>query len=238
MVQAPYVQAGYNILGPLAQAAMAPRAGQPYLDQAQGYLQQAAGMVPPSMAGGLTPNLQAWLQQTPGYQFQLGQGLSAVQGAAAARGLGVSGTSLKGAATYATGLADANYQNQFNNAQTAWQDVINQGVQSQNLGTLANTLQASQYGQLANIANLGQNAATGTAQAATAAGQQGTGAITQFGSNYGNFLTQAGQAQAAGTVGPANALTSSINNYLGLNAFQNAIQNSMQGSTTLNPLYG
>lgn len=58
---------------------------------------------------------QATLEKTPGYQFNKTQGLKAVQNSAAARGLGVSGAALKGAATFATGLADNTYQNQFNN---------------------------------------------------------------------------------------------------------------------------
>lgn len=58
------------------------------------------------------------LQQTPGWQFNYTQGLKATQNSAAARGLGVSGAALKGASTFATGLADSTYQNQFNNEQT------------------------------------------------------------------------------------------------------------------------
>src|SRR5882762_376786 len=61
---------------------------------------------------------QATLEATPGYQFNKTQGLKAVQNSAAARGLGVSGAALKGAATFATGLADSTYQQQFSNAQT------------------------------------------------------------------------------------------------------------------------
>jgi hypothetical protein len=59
---------------------------------------------------------QATLEKTPGYQFNLTQGLKAAQNSAAARGLGTSGAALKGATTFATGLADSTYQNQFNNA--------------------------------------------------------------------------------------------------------------------------
>ena len=45
------------------------------------------------------------------YNFTRTQGLKAVQNAAAARGLGVSGAALKGASSFATGLADNTYQN-------------------------------------------------------------------------------------------------------------------------------
>lgn len=55
------------------------------------------------------------LTQTPGYQFTLDQGLKGVQNSYAARGLGSSGAALKGAARYATGLADATYNQQLEN---------------------------------------------------------------------------------------------------------------------------
>jgi hypothetical protein len=71
------------------------------------YIAQAAGERPLQMT-------QAQLEQTPGYQFTRDQGLKMTQSAAAARGLGVSGASLKGAATYATGLANTTYKDQFN----------------------------------------------------------------------------------------------------------------------------
>lgn len=91
---------------------------------------------------------QAALENTPGYQFNKTQGLKAVQNAAAARGLGVSGAALKGAATFATGLADSTYQNQFNNAQTN---------------------QANAFNRLSSLVNTGENAAAQTGAAGTAA---------------------------------------------------------------------
>ena len=72
---------------------------------------------------------QAQLEQTPGYQFTLQQGLQATQSSAAARGLGVSGAALKGAATYATGLADNTYKDQFGIAQQQFADTVNQQQQ-------------------------------------------------------------------------------------------------------------
>jgi hypothetical protein len=60
---------------------------------------------------------QATLETLPGYQFARTQGLKAVQNSAAARGLGVSGAALKGAATFSQGLADQNYNNYFTQEQ-------------------------------------------------------------------------------------------------------------------------
>lgn len=57
------------------------------------------------------------LQSLPGYQFTLNQGLQAVQSGAAARGLGSSGAAMRGAADYATGLANQNYLSYANQLQ-------------------------------------------------------------------------------------------------------------------------
>lgn len=116
---------------------------------------------------------QATLEQTPGYQFNLTQGLKAVQNSAAARGLGASGAAQKGAASYATGLADSTYQNQFNNA---------------------NTNQTNAYNRLMGLVSSGQSAAAGT----VAANQQTTNAINSNTIGAGNA-----QAAADNTIGKA-----------------------------------
>ncbi len=77
------------------------------------------------------------IQQTPGYRFNLQQGLKGVENSAAARGLGTSGAALKGAAIYATGLADSTYQNQFNNALTKYQTNYNNLLGQAQLGEAA-----------------------------------------------------------------------------------------------------
>lgn len=94
---------------------------------------------------------QAWLQQTPGYQFALKQGLKAAQNSAAARGLGSSGAALKGASSYATGLADQTFGEQFNR-ELAQRD--------------------ARYNKLMGVSQLGGNAAAQTGQGAIATGQQ------------------------------------------------------------------
>jgi hypothetical protein len=224
----PFVQGGQSAVPAMQYMAQQPSAGAPYLQQGANYLSQAAGMTPPSVM------TEADLQNTPGYQFQLAQGLKATQAAAAARGLGVSGASLKGAATFATGLADSNYQNQFNNAQTAWQDVINQGAQSLQQGTLAQQMQQQQYNQYAGLGTLGENAAAGAGTAGTAAANATSTGLTAGAGQAGNYLTQAGQAQAAGTAGVGNAATSGVNSYLSYNALQGLMgnQNTFGGSQT------
>jgi len=59
-------------------------------------------------------DVQGYLESLPGYKFTRDQGLKSVQSGYASRGLANSGAAMKGAASYATGLADSTYGNQFN----------------------------------------------------------------------------------------------------------------------------
>lgn len=134
---------------------------------------------------------QATLEATPGYQFNLTQGLKAVQNSAAARGLGTSGAALKGAAGYATGLADSTYQNQFNNANTNTTNAYNRLMGVSQLGENA-AAQTGAYGT-----QTAQGIAQNTTNAGTAisAGIQGaTNSLTNGANNYAgyNYLLQNG----------------------------------------------
>jgi hypothetical protein len=177
----PFTQTGQNILPALTDAALTRTGGGP------DYVSQAAAL-------GSGPDMQAALERTPGYQFQLQQGLKATQSAAAARGLGVSGAALKGAATFATGLADSNYEKRF-------ADLLQLNTAQQ--GNVQN-----RYSRLAGVGQLGESAAAGT-------GAVGANAANTAAS----ATTAAGTAQAAGALGGANsignAVNSGINNYLG-----------------------
>lgn len=97
--------------------------------------------------GGIAgPNqIQASLESLPGYQFARTQGLKGVQNAAAARGLGVSGAALKGAAKFATGLADSTYGDQINRLQGVANMGENAAAQTgsyatQNAGNISNNI--------------------------------------------------------------------------------------------------
>lgn len=155
---------------------------------------------------------EATLQKTPGYQFNLTQGLKSVQSAAAARGLGVSGAALKGAASYATGLADSTYQNQFNNAQTNWQ---NQNINRQ---FALNALTGQQA--------VGENAAAGVGNAGIATGSaigaNAIGAANSVGSN----LLGAGNAAGAASIASGNAIGNSANSALQAYTLNNLLTGS------------
>jgi hypothetical protein len=164
---------------------------------------------------------EAGLEQTPGYQFTLQQGLKSTQNAAAAQGLGVSGAALKGAASYATGLADSTYGSQLTNAINTYNTQLN-GWQQGFTDYWSN--QTNRYNQLYNIASLGANSAAG----------QGT-SNTQGAANTGNALQTAGQASAAGTQGAANTLSNALNTP----STQNLLTNLFSGGgSTINPASG
>jgi hypothetical protein len=125
---------------------------------------------------------ESTLRQTPGYQFSLNQGLKSVQNSAAARGLGTSGAALKGAAGYATGLADSTYQQQFQNALTNKQNTFNMLSGVAGLGENAAARTGTIGQQMA--ANAGNALiASGTAQSAGI-----NGAANALTGAYGSYL--------------------------------------------------
>lgn len=150
---------------------------------------------------------QAMLEQTPGYQFNLKQGLKAVQNSAAARGLGVSGAAEKGAADYATGLADSTYQNQFNNAVTN---------------------QTNQFNRLMALTNLGQNSAAGVGQAGISTGNS-------LASNaIGSGNAQAAGSIAAGQAYQGTGNNILLNNLTGGGLFGGNSNSLMQTQNAVN----
>lgn len=133
------------------------------------------------------------LQNTPGYQFALNQGLKGTNNALASQGLGLSGAQAKGLSSFATGLADQTYGNQFNRALSTF----NTNYQ----------VDANRINNLQGLVNTGQNSAAQTGQAAMAGAN-----------NAGNYLTQGANAQASGIMGASNAVNSGMQNYMLYNA--------------------
>lgn len=153
--------------------------------------------------------------QTPGYQFTLDNGLRAVQNSASARGLGTSGAAMRGAADYASGLANSTYNDVYSRALNTF---------NTNYGSAANRVN-----RLWNLVGSGQNAAAtnGSLGAQTA-------------NSIGDTLMSGANAAAAGRVGSANALAGGLNG-LGQNALlygmmqNNAGSGSAGGGVGVNP---
>lgn len=149
---------------------------------------QAAGTTAVNQMNGAVlngqPNAQQVLAQDPGYQFRLDQANLALQRMQAASGGVGSGGALKAAAQYSQNLASSEYGNAYNRV-----------LQSN----------AQRFGQLNALAGIGANANQQQLYAgANYANQSGAYGMDTSRLNS-DLLTQIGNAQAAGTVGQANA---------------------------------
>lgn len=202
--QAPFIQAGVGALG--EQNALINDYGAllaPY--------QQAINT---NLPGTLT---QSQLEATPGYQFTLDQGLKSVASSNSAKGLGVSGAALKGAAQYATGLANSTYNTDFNQQQQQYADLSNnysQALASQN----------QNYNQVTGRATLGENASTQSGSQAQTGATNASGIATSLGNSLGASSIAQGNALAGGLTGIGNSAQAYYGNQL---AQQNA--NSLSG---------
>jgi hypothetical protein len=119
--------------------------------------------------------------------------LQANQNAMAAKGLGVSGAAMKGAATYATGLANQTYGDQFNRLVASGTNSLAANTATQ--GNLTNS-----FNRLLGTSQLGENAASQTGTTGASLGNAAAGAITA-----------GGAAGAAGSIATGNALAGGVN---------------------------
>lgn len=131
------------------------------------------------------------LEATPGYKFAREQGLKAVQNSAAARGLGVSGAALKGAATFATGLADQTYNTRFGQQVTAYEKAL-QGVEEQR------AIKQDAYSRLKGLVDTGATAAGNAANVVSGIGKVEQQTAQNIGQAQAGALTGGAAAEAAG----------------------------------------
>ena len=173
------------------------------------------------------------LDQTPGYQFTLNQGLKGVTNQFSAAGLTGSGAQGKGLADYATGLASNTYNQQVANAQSNFNTGLQGNIENFNTGQQGainnfNTLlqgNLSQYqtglaGHQSDF-NTGFNSLD-TSKTDTlnrllsliSVGGNAAAGLGQIGGTTASGMSAntigAGQASAAGTVGSANALAGGL----------------------------
>lgn len=122
--------------------------------------------------------MQANFTQDPGYQFQLNEGLKAVQGSAAARGMGNSGAALKELNRYGQDYASNAYNTYYNRVANLAGIGQTANAQNQQAGTnYANNVSANQIG-VGNAAAANQMGATNRLSGliSTAAGAYAGGA--------------------------------------------------------------
>lgn len=152
-----------NILGGIGDNILAKRTEDKAKDEMMKYLEANQAMYSPYLQAGenalnqLTGNLQAGysyddLVNDPGYQFQMNEGMKAIDRSQAARGGLYSGAALKEALGFSQGLADQTFNDGFNR----WSS------QNQQLQGVANTGQQAAGAVAANnnnIANVRANSA-------------------------------------------------------------------------------
>jgi hypothetical protein len=171
------IAAGGGLLGGMFQSNAASKAA---TQAQQRFEQQRADLTPYREAG--LPTLQAQndllglngpdaaaaamgnFQQSPGYQFQLQQGLRAVDAGAAAKGMLRSGATLKDEETFGQGLANQDFTNYYNrlmglstlgeNAATGGASTANQaGVSAQQAGNTQASIYGNTFGGLGGTIN-------------------------------------------------------------------------------------
>lgn len=139
-------------------------------------------------------------QDSPSYQFEMGEGENAINRNMAARGLSNSGAALKSLQGYSQGLANKDYW-------TGYQNHMNRYYQSltpyQSLAGIGMTTIGNQQNAIQGYANNAGNL------------------MTQTGSNVAQNAIGAGNAGASGYINQANAFTG------GMNSMTNNLMNGM-----------
>lgn len=138
-------------------------------------------------------------QASPGYQYQLREGQSAIQNSAAASGMLQSGRTLRGLQEHAQGLANQDYWNYVGQNRAGTLDRYNQRQDGIN--------------NYRGLASAGQNA---VAQTGTA-GQNAASGIA-------NAYQAAGNARASGYQGLGSAINSGLGNAAGFSGFNQGLQ--------------
>jgi hypothetical protein len=164
---------------------------------------------------------QKQFQQSPGYQYQLGQTQNATRNAATPGQGDFSGATLKALQQNAAGLSNQDWWNAYNAYTQNYTNQYNAGNQNYWNQYNAQTSRENQLtGYLSSLAGSGQNAAAQL-------GGFGQNAATQIGQN----TIGAGNALAAGQIGSANSLLGGLSGATGaVLAPSQTYQNSLLAS--------
>lgn len=166
-----------------------------------------------SILGRLAAGDQTAYTESPGYQFQLGQGMQTLDRGAAAQGNYRSGGTDADRLRFSQGLAASDYGNFFNQTMQGAQLGANAAVGAGNIGQNSANSISGLYGNIGNAqangaigqANANSNAVSGLAGlAGQYLGNRGTG-YQQPQTNYGAFAPNQGSNFASnGMLGPSN----------------------------------
>lgn len=166
--------------------------------------------------------------QTPGEQFELQQGLQALNNSAAAKGTLLTGGTGKAEQEFGQGLASTNYQQAYNNALTNYQTAYN----------VFNNNQTNLFNRLATLAGYGQTSANQLSATGANAANSFSNTLLGAGSQIGGDVQSAAAALASGQVGSANAFAgglSGLSSFASLLPFLLNSSNSGLGLGNANP---
>lgn len=139
----------------------------------------------PAASGYQPIDLQSLIASTPGYQFQLGEGLNAIDRSASARGGLMSGATIRAAQRYGTGLAS----NEFGNFANRLASLMGIGQTAANAAGGYGMQTGQAVGQ--NLANIGGARGSGYANQANIWGNT----IGSVANQFGNYFNNAGGGQ-------------------------------------------
>lgn len=179
---------------------------QPYMDVGKGATYTLGQLTGSNGTGGNAPDYSTFFKD-PSYQFAQQQGELGIERGANARGLNLSGGTLRDLATFNSGLASQQYGNYF-----------------------SRLMGLSQLG-----ANAAGNFASNNTNIASGLGNLATGqanANNSSAATIGSTMQGVGQAQASGAVGVANAASGGINNTLLYN-YLNKNPSGYSGSSSM-----
>lgn len=195
---------------------------QPYMDLGGGAAKTLSEYMAPG--GDLNRNftMQDFKQNDPGFQFRIDQANKALAGSAAARGGALGGGALRAAANLSQNLASAEYgaafdrfRTQNNDRYSRFSNLVDMGARTGaqaggNLMTAAQQAAALRTGaaQTAGGWNIGANEYGGNALQNAIAQQSANAFGTQR--SIADLMTGAANAQAAGTIGSANAWSGAL----------------------------
>lgn len=199
--------------------------------------QQGLGMLVQALSpgGSLTKQFSfnpSNLQNDPGYQFQLKEGMKALQNSAAATGAGGSGGTAKSLMNFGEGLADTTFNQAYNRALTTFQTNRN--------NTLGSLMGLTGIGQSAlnQSIGVGENYGDNTSANYRTLGSSLASVGMKGAETVGDILMGRAKAQGQGAVGQANALGSAISSGAGMaTSIYNAASSGGGGPVTTDTLF-
>jgi len=223
---APYASAGTNALSSMSGNSAYNSDDSTYTNAASGNVTQAGNEYSNLLKNGIT---QQSIENTPGWSAINALGQQGVTNAAAARGLANSGAAEKGAANYATTMADQTYQNLYNDQLSTASGLLNTGTGNLAVNNASQGNLTNEFNRQNALANYGSNALT----------QQGNNTMTAA-NNAGQIRMEGANGAMATTVGAGNALASGLSS-LGNTASQYSMYNALlngSGSSSSDPFSG